>query len=120
QPLFQATGESRNAILRAVEELQARQHARDAAAQVAPRESVQFAEEREILERGEFVVDRGFLRHEPDALRERARIGCAVAPFDGDRAACRVEYTGRNRECAAFAGAVRPEQPDDLAAANFE
>ena len=78
-------------------------------------EAVQLGEERKVLPSRQFRIQMQFMREQPDADAKRRaeprRRLIAVAHFPARRHGQRRE----NRDQRRFAGAVRPEQADDVA-----
>src|SRR6185437_10763431 len=85
-----------------------------------PGESVEFAEEQQVLGGGQFVVEGALLGQKADAESISRGVVAARAAGDPHRAAEWLEYAGRRGNRRALAGTVRPEQADHFAAVHFE
>jgi len=87
-------------------------------------EPVEGAEQLQVRGRAEVLVDRELLRHDADAALGRVRVfvegQARRTGADDDLAAVRADQAAQHRHGRRLAGAVRPEQADDLARADVE
>ncbi len=118
-----AAAEGRRLVLGAIGQADQLQRRVDALAQQRAGEAVERAEQLQVGGGAEVLVDRELLRHDADAaLGARAVLGQlagAHAPLaDEDPAAVGGDQAAEHRHRRRLAGAVRPEQADDLAGAD--
>jgi hypothetical protein len=73
-----------------------------------------------VLGDGEELVHRRRLVGEPDTPPRRERITGGVHAVDDDGPGRRRDRPGDREQQRALAGAVRAEEPDDLAAVDLE
>ncbi len=120
EPALHATGKILHLVPAAIGKLDGLERLVDPLAQVRAAQPIQFAEDAEILFRAEFLLERDGLRDEAecdpgggirgrdcDAVeRERPRLGCAQA--------------GDERHQRGLAGAIGPEQAEELAAGDVQ
>ena len=72
------------------------------------------------LTHGEELLDGGLLEHDPDALEHPPAVVAGVEAEHGDLARGRCLVALEDLDDRGLAGAVRPEQGEDLAALHFE
>ena len=92
----------------------------DARVQLAPREPVQFAEIADVLARRQPRVQRAVVGQHAEPAARRDRVLLAVDAVDQRGAAVRPQHRADQAEHRGLAGAVRPDQPGDLAVARDE
>jgi hypothetical protein len=96
----------------------------DALAEQRAAQAVEGAEQLQVRRRAEVLVDRELLRHDADAALGRVRVlverQARRAAADEDLAAVGADQAAQHRHGRRLAGAVRPEQADDLAGADVE
>ena len=87
---------------------------------IAPGETEEAAVVVEVLPDGQRAVERVRLRDDADPALGRSGVGADVDPGDERAAACRDDGGRQHPDRGRFAGAVRPEQPEELAAADLD
>ena len=113
-PEYVAAGSSARGASPTVEHLGGRARA------ARPARAAQPREEHGVLARGERRVYRDVLRHAADRAAYGPRCTSEVVARDTDLARVRREQRREHGERRRLAGAVGPEQADDLAGRNFE
>src|SRR5262245_13613834 len=88
--------------------------------QLGPLEAVDRREEVEVLENGEVLVEREPLRNVSDAPADLFAVRHHVQAVDPGASLRRREETAEDPDERRLAGAVRTEEPVDLAARNAE
>jgi hypothetical protein len=115
-----STRERRHRLVAAVLETGQHQRALGGRVHGCARQSGGARKERQVLACGEARIEGKALRDESrHALRLCARRH-DIESAHGDRAFARWDQAGENRERARLAGAIRAEQPDDLAGGRRE
>ena len=76
--------------------------------------------EAEVLLHGEVAVERGVLEHEADGAPHGEVVLGHVVPHDPRRPPGRREQRGEQMDRGGLAGAVRPEQAEELAGSHVE
>src|SRR5579864_9257687 len=92
----------------------------DPGAQIRPSDSLQPANERQVLHRPHFGVDRRSLGEVADALLHFQGLLEDVKPRHGGRAARRGQEAGEHPHRRGFPRAVRAQESDDLALLDLE
>ena len=96
----------------------------DTLAEQGTAQAIESAEQLQVRRRAEVLVDRELLRHDADAALGRMRVlvegQARRAAADEDLAAVGADQAAQHRHGRRLAGAVRPEQADDLAGADVE
>ena len=115
-----AAGEGRDDVVGALGETGDVERARDGRTRVAPRQPEQAHEEMQVLACGQRRVERDLLRHQAERAPRLRRL--AVDGMAGDRRRARARPAQRREhgQRRGFAGAVRPQQADDLAGLDRE
>ncbi len=80
----------------------------------------QVCEELDVLVDGEILVEAEALRHVAYMGLCGFRVGDGVDPVDHDRAGIRPHHSGEHAQRRGLAGAVGPDQPENLAAVDRE
>ena len=90
-------------------------HALDRLAAPCPRQSVGAGEELQVLAHGEIAVERELLRHVAKPRPAGGRGLVEVEPVDARGALAGAEQAAHHLEGGGLAGAVRPQEAEDLA-----
>src|SRR5262249_54855664 len=92
----------------------------DAAAEVGAVQPLDAALQHQVLAAGRVDVDARLLRHVTDRAPDGIRVAGDVVAGDARCAAVGPSERGEDADGGRLAGAVRPEQPEDLALAHGE
>ena len=114
-PAALAAAEGPRTVPRAVGQAQMTQVLRDPRARLGARKAVQAGVKPQIAGDRHVEVQRRLLEHHAEAGERRHGVAADVAAVDGDFAAVGDEQAGEQLEQGGLAGAVGPEQRDELA-----
>ena len=120
EPALHPARVARDRLARAVGQAHALQDFLDAFLEVGVRHAIQAAPEEQVLLRVEHLVESDLLRDEAEEAFGLARGVPEVVFPQHDRAVVRPEQAGDHGDGRGLAGAVRPEQAEQLAARHLE
>ena len=117
---YHPSGKSAYAIASAVGESDEFQRGVGTLAQPPAAESIQAAEEGEVVTGGEFFVKGRALGDEADTLRIFSRRQFTASTLYANAPYSRLKNAGDRAECGTLPGTVRTEESEDLAGFEFK
>ena len=117
---FHAAAVGLHFVASAIGEADERQHRCDRLIEGGRGQSIQRAEQAQVVARRELVVEREILRHQSDSSLHGIGIAAEPHAVDRDCAVIGCDQSGNHRHRRRLAGAVGPQQTDELSAFDIE
>ncbi len=121
EPLLPAAGQrAHQRVLAPLQPGHARRRTGVRSSMSRARHPVEAAEEAQILAHGEVAVEREFLRHVADMRAHRLGLAADVEAGHRGASGARPQQPAQHADGGRFAGAVRADEPHDLALGDAE